>query len=455
MYGFMGKLNLSDNLGKNLQEYAKKYYPLHMPGHKGGRIRIIEDLYEVDVTETKLTDDLYYPTGILKNSLEKLKRFYRTQSTYFLTGGSTVGILSAISFHQKTDKILICKNSHKSVYNALRLLSLQYETFPLTKNEFGIVIGLDLKLLESTLKAQDITSFVITSPTYEGVVFDIKAIKRLCERYDVNLIVDGAHGAHITFFSGENEAITYSDILVESYHKTLPTLTGAGLLHINKKELVEPVLGGLKVFQTSSPSYVMMAQIDAVVDKFGGGEELIDDFLLTMRNLRKRLSSLDNITLLSNLHLSDNANEIDQVKVTLICPTKGYELEELLFLEGFIIEMAMRDYIVAIFTIADRKEIFDKFESSVIKIDKIVKNYKAERKRFGRSYGHELALPIMECEGKISSCDIIPYPPGVPMVLKGDVLNSETLEKLNILYREGHKIYGITQGKIVVNKEEI
>ncbi len=231
------------------------------------------------MTEVPETDHLYQAEGILQESLKLLSSFYHTKKSIYLVNGSTVGLMSAIlGIHDSDDEILVARNCHQSVYNSLSLKSLKvYYVIPEITSH-GLQGGIHPDNVAQILKEHPrIVSLVITSPTYEGFVSDIKSIADVCHRNNVLLIVDEAHGAHFSYSSLlPTSAIDCgADVVVHSTHKTLPVITGAGLLHMNlTDDLIKKVMTTLQKLQTSSPSYIMMAQMDACVLHLGNNNKL-------------------------------------------------------------------------------------------------------------------------------------------------------------------------------------
>ena len=225
------------DLYRKLIEYAgSDYYPFHMPGHKRN---INEGVcpYAYDITEIEGFDNLHEPMGILRLAMEEAAAFYESDKTYFLVNGSTCGLLSAIcALTAKEDKVLVARNCHKAVYNALFLHELMpVYIYPEYIEAWGISGGISpYKLAYLLEEHKEIRVVVITSPTYEGVVSDIEKIAAIVHEKQRILIVDEAHGAHFGMH-GELPRPALSkgaDVVIQSLHKTLPALTQTALLHV-------------------------------------------------------------------------------------------------------------------------------------------------------------------------------------------------------------------------------
>ena len=193
-------------LSDKLEEYSKSgIYPFHMPGHKRRGDMLCKISAEHDLTEVEGVDDLHSPCGILKEAMDNAAEFFGAKKTFFLVGGSTVGILSALAAcTQRGGKIVCARNCHKSVYNGIALLGLSpIYVLPPVISPLGIHGSISPLDVEAALKENvNVQAVILTSPTYEGVISDISSISDICRRHGAVLIVDEAHGAHLGHFEG-------------------------------------------------------------------------------------------------------------------------------------------------------------------------------------------------------------------------------------------------------------
>ncbi len=267
---------------------ASDYYPFHMPGHK----RAVKDTplsgaYGRDITEIDGFDALDCPRGMIKDLQDRAGRYYGADRAFILVNGSTCGILSAISCAvSHRQKLLMARNSHKSAYDAVYLgeLDARY-LFPDHIEEYGISGGISLSAIDKALNNEpDIKAVFLTSPTYEGILSDIDGIADLVHSHDLPLIVDAAHGAHL-------DMPKKADIVLVSLHKTLPAFTSSALCLLNGRRIdPEKLKFYINIFQTSSPSYIIMSGIEDcfdIMEKLGkeglkNWEERLD---LTYRSL--------------------------------------------------------------------------------------------------------------------------------------------------------------------------
>ncbi|MCR4605108.1 MAG: aminotransferase class I/II-fold pyridoxal phosphate-dependent enzyme [Eubacterium sp.] len=269
--------------------------PMHMPGHKRNRGFRMENPYSFDITEIRGMDDLFKPQGIIKDLMDDCADYYGTKKTYLLVNGSTSGNLSSIAATcDYGAHILTDDTCHRSVDHAVELLGLRRHL--LKRNSYDDEKNVQMPgqvnpneverlLKELSDKNEKPSAVFITSPTYEGVVSDIRGIADIVHAYDIPLIVDEAHGAHLTLaqktcaekMSKTSEKCKLdwpepatkqgADLVIESLHKTLPSLTQTALLHRCSDRVSDEKLAHCHdIFTTSSPSYVLMSSIDICME---------------------------------------------------------------------------------------------------------------------------------------------------------------------------------------------
>lgn len=299
---------MAESLMDALRAYDKTCYPLHMPGHKrrldpSGGLPI-----SIDVTEVNGMDDLHNASGILAEAETRTAALYGSPCCRYLVGGSTVGILSAIrACCSRNGTVLAARNCHKSVWHAAELMNLTtvflmperigaYDLFGSVRPE-EVAAGLR--------QHPEAEAVVITSPTYEGILSDVRAIAAICHAAGVPLIVDEAHGAHLGLqvgnfsdreFFPQGAVSCGADVVIQSAHKTLPCLTQTSWMHIQGNLVsAKRVDHELDVFETSSPSYPLMVSLDAAtgfLTREGGDymhrwEEYLTAFAEKTRGLRR------------------------------------------------------------------------------------------------------------------------------------------------------------------------
>ena len=442
------------NLLKKLEEYYNKdYLPMHMPGHKRNIKLLGEKLpYKIDITEIEGFDDLHHANGLIKDIEDKAKKIYGSKRSFILVNGSTCGILAGIrSVVNFGDKVLVARNSHKSVYNAIELNNLDSIYLSPKVNRYGIDENIDVNEVEEILKEnKDIKLVVITSPTYEGIISNISSIVSIAHKYNIPVLVDEAHGAHLSFMENlcNKEALNSgADIVIQSLHKTLPALTGTALLHI-QGDLVkeEDVARELSIFETSSPSYILMSSIEECLDILIDKEELFKEYENNLKYFYKETKKLQKLKILGNE--IENKEYYDFGKIVIITKNTnitGKELSDILRKEYKIeLEMSSIDYALAMTSICDTKENFIRLLNALEEIDKKLENKEEKENKI------EIVLPekkmnildaiknnnskylnYKEREEKISKEYIWIYPPGIPLIAPGEIINKEIIQKIN------------------------
>lgn len=361
---------------------SEKRIPFHMPGHKRADFGAFFGVEKMDITEITDYDNLHEPEGIIRESMNLVKDIFKSKESWYLVGGSTLGILVSISsVCRQGDKILIGRNCHKAVYNCIRLLQLEaVYCYADISAEYDICEDMKPEAVAREVRANpDIKAVVLTSPTYEGVVSDITGIKEVIRPYGIPLIVDEAHGAHLIFheYFPESATQTGADLVIQSTHKTLPSFTQTAVLHlcsdIVPKEQVEEMID---IYETSSPSYLLMASAEYGIMYMKEKQEQLAEYVDNLKNFRKKCEQLKKISLLSQEKLNcfayDNGKLVFSVKS---CGISGKELFRLLY-EKYHIELEMENltYGIAMTSICDEKEHFDELWNAISEIDKMCEN---------------------------------------------------------------------------------
>ncbi len=456
---------MSENLLEKLKQYgASDFYPLHMPGHKR-RISPFGDPFAIDITEIDGFDDLHHAQGILLEAQRRAARLYGAEESYYLVNGSTCGILAAVSASvARGGRLLLARNSHRSCYHAAFLNDLRVTyVYPPSGKICGSIRPEDMR--EALRRHPDIQAVLVTSPTYDGVVSDIGAIAAEAHAAGAVLIVDEAHGAHFGMhpYFPERALFCGADIVINSLHKTLPSLTQTALLHVqgNRADR-EKLRSYLDIYQTSSPSYVLMSGMDACVRllKEQGGE-LFGVFVARLERMRDELRRK-----LRVLRLVDKdalIYDFDRSKVLISterCGMSGPKLAAILR-EKYHLEpeMAAADYVTAIMTVADTQEGFDRLTAALLEIDAALADGmkgalpfsgncadmagSAAGMRWAEYPANEEVLTIRQAQespsesvsladsaGRVSAEYVYLYPPGVPLLVPGERISEELLQRL-------------------------
>lgn len=453
------------SLYDKLIEYNKSdYYGFHMPGHKRNEKMFGTRLpYGIDITEIDGFDDLHHAETLIKDQEERAAHLYKAEETHFLVNGSTIGILSAIlGVTNRGDKILVARNCHKSVYNAMELNGLRpiyiYPEYEKDLQINGEVSGEKIEILLN--ENPDVKAVMIVSPTYDGVLSDVEKIAQIVHKRGIPLIVDEAHGAHFGFHSyfPENSNVKGADIVIHSVHKTLPSLTQTALIHING-EIVdrEKVRKYLHMLQSSSPSYILMASIDRCMELLESeGDTLFELYAQRIDVLRTELQGLKHLEILQTEQF-DRSKFLISVKKTGITSKKLADI--LLHTYHLQMEMTGGTYVLAMTALGDTKEGFERLKRALFKIDKslsdekqedylpvelpklplVCTNEEIERKKCGNE---ELILWKASI-GRISTEYAYVYPPGIPLIVPGEQITQEAIQVLALYAELGFSVEGI------------
>lgn len=424
-------------LYERLKAYGESdYYGFHMPGHKRNKELLQVDLpYEIDITEIHGFDDLHDAKGILRKAQERAADLFHGEETHFLVNGSSVGILSAIlGSTERQDQILVARNCHKSVYHAVELGGLQPIYLYPEEERSGLYGVLTPETVRDALELHpNVRCVVIVSPTYDGVVSDVEGIATVVHEKGLPLIVDEAHGAHFGFhpYFPENANRRGGDIVIHSVHKTLPSLTQTALLHMNGERVNrQKVRKYLRMLQSSSPSYVLMASIDACMDFLEReGEQAFNAYVQSLENLRRELKEMKHLQLVES-------KWYDKSKIVISCnhtELTGPQLADWLRLEYHLEpEMAAGSYVVLMTSVGDRQEGFGRLEKALKELDATLTTREREQPFYPLPRGQK-------GREQIATDYICLYPPGIPVVVPGEEMTQEVLSYLQI-----HKALGCT-----------
>lgn len=482
-------------------------------------------VYAHDFTEAKDLDDMHEPEMFIADSLAEMKKVYGTFATYMLVNGSTSGLMTAIhATCRRGDIILAARNCHKAVYNAICMLELEPEyivpdyvdmrwhcganqsmsdrmTDACGKDDCETREGTDIRgegdreTPERTDILGDISpdkleraintmiadgrkpsAVIITSPTYEGVISDIRIIAEIAHRYGIYLIVDEAQGAHLNFMEGHETAMEQgADIVIESLHKTMPALTQTSLLHVMNPKLDERVRRYLQIFQTSSPSYIFMQSMEKAV-AFGVNNKA--EFVKYGRRLEifaEKCDSLRNIRLFRSCDACKVFDHDEGRLVFVVRPGTvdrsgqiftGVMLADILADRyGLIVEMASVSYVICISSVVDSVDSYDILFKAIEEIDSgleyrsIVDGSRAMDIISGRRSAvvpgkawdeTSEMVPLELSVGRISGAFVYAYPPGIPVLAPGEIVDERAVCGIDTMIRSGLNVSGVDDGCIAV-----
>lgn len=472
-----------------------------MPGHKRNtklikRYGLWDECltpYDIDITEIDNFDNLHNPEGIIKEAERLASGLYGARESIYSVNGSTGAILAVLGLVHRGEAVLMARNCHKSVYHGVELYGLVPYYLEGETDSLGIYQSISPKEVEeafrtSALHCEDfdkdatteskdnsgIKLVVITSPTYEGVVSDIADIADICHRYGAFLLVDEAHGAHFGFddyFPGSAVRLG-ADFVVQSLHKTLPSYTQTATLHIctDKEDVINKIRRQFNLLETSSPSYIFLAGMEGSLNLIKDhGIELFDDYKKRLISFREGVATLKNIRLYAPL----NAFNYDYGKLVI---TAGDNLGSKLYRylydnHHFVMEMKSKDYVIAMTSIFDTDEGFYRLLKALKELDsdetffaldnKANFDYTLMDRRWGtlpeRKYIPYEAVRLADIYGKykvsleesrgLTSADYVYfYPPGIPLLVPGEVIEENVIRHIKAARLAGIEVYGGIDG---------
>ena len=480
-------------LAESLAAYADSdYYPFHMPGHKRRLTEMLPDFPEalqraarLDITEIDGFDNLHDPEGILKDAEEKAAALYGADSCYYSVNGSTAGLLTAISAAvPEGGKLILARNCHKAVYHSiyLRRLTPVY-LYPDIVPGTSLAGTLTKEQIEAALiQNPDASAVLLTSPTYDGITADIASIVETVHRFGKTLIVDAAHGAHFGFHPGfpKSPVALGADLTIVSLHKTMPCLTQTALLLQKGSRVSTERLRLFEgIYQTSSPSYLMMAAMDSCMDmvkKHGAG--LWDSFFTERERFLERCSSLKRLQVLTDGtkwswkmtsetgFLMDSGKILSETSKTCLTGKRFYDI--LLKQYHLQMEMAAGNYVTAIMTCCDTADGWQRLWDALKEIDDfcVATDEPVQENRKLLAYpvlkqqisltdaldAPKAQVPLTEAAGQTAGAFINLYPPGIPIVAPGEQITQEAVDVITRYRQMNLPVQGVDHDAITILK---
>lgn len=458
-------------LETQLTALAGTRYPLHMPGHKR-RVAPAPGLpADWDFTEIPGADDLHAAEGILADAMARTAALWGAARTFYLINGATCGLLAGIrALAPAGSTVVAARNCHKSVFHALELGGLHARwVMPRPDETFGIHGSVAPDDLAADLAAcPDARCVILTSPTYEGVLSDIAAIADICHVRGVPLLVDEAHGAHYLpmaeAYGWQGGALAAgADVVVQSPHKTLPSLTQTALLHLGGvygPGLADKIARQLEIFETSSPSYPLMASLDGCTGLLAAhGAEWFAAWAQRLGRFDAAVAGLSRLRVFC--HGADRLAgppacfAHDPGKILMDgsgAGLTGAGLADALRDRGFELEMICGDLVLAMTSPCDADDALDRLADALREIDAAAPGA-APAKAAGHpappapgeavyTIARALELPAVPCpladaEGRIAGEFLWAYPPGVPLIVPGERVTRRVLDACAALTGQG------------------
>ena len=450
----------------------------HMPGHKGSQLYkelgygyILDHLMDFDITEIPGADNLFQTEDVIFSIMQKYGRLYGSRKSYLLVNGSSVGLITAIlSSSKRGDKVILARNSHKSIFNALTLGGLEpVYLYPEILGDHGILGSISAdevsRLIDENPEASCV---VLPSPNYYGICSDIKAIADVCHGSGKILIVDQAHGAHLKFIGeGYPKAAEDcgADIVINSIHKTLASWTQTALMNVMTDRVdLASVEDYLQILESSSPSYPLMLSLDVNADILldpAKGPETLDRWKKAVDLFYSEASGIKGLRVIKDPMLDRTKLNLD----TGAWGITGNQLEEMLMKRGIYVELVTGNITMCMTGIGTTEEHIRRllkalneicseqgdFRKGAVPEDHTAMlTIRLERTGVPES---KVSMPVMDCAGRVCAASIIPYPPGIPLACPGEILTEEVLEYISDLRSMGEKVIGVSEkGEILVGE---
>ncbi len=450
------------SLNNEILKYVNNnVYPFHMPGHKRNEAFLLKNSNLYDFTEVHGLDNLHSPTSVIDELENTIAKKYEADKSFICVNGSSGGIMAAIlACVGEGEKLLVARNCHRAAYSGI-IFSGAVPIYMEVENNGSFACGVNPSTVErEILKHKNIKAVLLTSPTYEGIVSDIKKIADICHQYNILLIVDEAHGAHFVFHEKFPQSAIQcgADVVINSLHKTLPTYTQSAALHIKgtlvNKEKVKCMISNI---QTTSPSYIFMAGIENCFHLLED-EKHFETYMKRLESCRTVMENLPLFDLLGKDAVGTNGIfDYDISKLVLFTNVQADFSMETVLRETYKIqiEASSMDYIIAMTSVADTEEGFSRL---IYALGDINQNHTRMKNRVEKQvtflipeqkltpkaamFAPKKPVVLKDAVGQVSGEFIIPYPPGIPIVAPGEVITPEIFEFIDTCKQKGTSFIG-------------
>lgn len=454
----------------------EQHTAFYTPGHKKGQIinsnlenLLGKQVFRADLPELPGLDNLFAPTEAIAKAQELAANCFGGAQTWFLVNGSTCGIIAAIlAICGEGDKIILPRNIHQSAIAGLMLsgaipIFINPEYDPIQ----DLVYSITPEALEKTLQAHpDSKAVMALHPTYQGICGDLQAIADITHKYNIPLLVDEAHGAHFAFHSDlpPSALSVGADLTVQSTHKVLSAMTQASMLHLQGKRIdPQRISKALQLVESTSPSYILLASLDAARQQMAlHGRELMEQTIQLAQSARNRLATIKGIELLeyspklgfTYLDPTRLTINISQLGIT------GYEADEILCDKlGVICELPLLKHLTFIISLGNIPQDIEqlviaiKTLSNSLSVAQSSSHHLTLDSSFQESPHLEISprkayfaatetIPLQQARDRISGELICPYPPGIPILMPGEVITQDAIDYLQEVLHCGGIITG-------------
>ena len=461
----------------------------HTPGHKSGkgistRFRkfVGPKIFSIDLTTLDEVDSLQKPRGVIKEAQELAAKAYGADRSFFLVNGTTGGNHAMIVTSCKPgDKILVARNAHKSVLAGIILCGAKPVFFaPAYDENLNILMNVTYEETKTAIDQHpDAKALFLTTPNYYGIAADIERIIPYAHEHGMVVLVDEAHGPHLKFHPTLpiSALDAGADICVQSTHKIIGGMTQASMLHAKgSRTNFRTLTNVLKFVQTTSPSYILMASLDlARMQMATEGYKLLEKAIRLAEEARLRINKIPGLTCFSKAIIKDSMflkmGDLDVTKLTITVKElglSGYQVSQILNSSYNIqVEMADPFHILVIVSIGDRR---DDLNRLVEALKEIAKNHSPhgtissplERVGFPVFRNQAIATPqeafftehhyleLQQAVNLVSSEIVTVYPPGIPMLVPGEVITQEIVDYIKNMDGLGATIDGLNESNSLI-----
>ncbi len=440
----------------------------HMPGHKGqaaGLLSRFGELAAWDVTEAEGLDDLHAPAGAILRAEQLMAQAVGAYAAHFLVNGATAGIQAAILAAVKPgERLLLPRNAHRAAWAAMTLGDIRPLWLPVPQTAAGLPLAVTPGQVEQALSAHpEVKAAFFVYPSFYGVCGDLAGCLAAARRHGVTTIVDEAHGAPLPFIAADLSAARLgTDLVIDSWHKSMGSLGQTAVLGCNRPELRPE--RWLTLLQTSSPSYPLLASLDAARADWQAQTAVRAEHLRQERRLlADALTGAANLRLIGGADLPDGFT-YDETKALLYSAAghSGGQIAEQLRKCGVEPEFAAGSFTLLLLTYADAAS--EKLAAALMAADEKLAAVKPEgapdpaalplpeqaMTPFAAAHADTEEMPLAAAAGRISAGLLTPYPPGIPAVGMGEVISAELAVRLQELINAGGRVQGVTDGNVTV-----
>ncbi|MDX2100762.1 MAG: aminotransferase class I/II-fold pyridoxal phosphate-dependent enzyme [Leptolyngbyaceae cyanobacterium bins.59] len=456
----------------------------HTPGHKRGKgsserfqKMVGLDPLKMDLPELPELDNLFAPAGVIEQAQELAANTFGSDRTFFLANGSTCGVIAAIlATCGPGDTLLLPRNVHRSAISGLILAGAKpVFLMPDYDTEWDLVYSITPSGVAKALQEYpEAKAVLLVYPTYEGVCGDIEAIAHLAHQHEIPLLVDEAHGPHFAFHPELPTAALAAgaDLVVQSTHKILSALTQAAMLHLQGSRVnCDRLRQALQLVQSTSPNYLLLASLDAARQQMAlHGRALMHRTLALAEEARQRIQTIPGLSVLEHPQatLFPGFQALDRTRLTVTVTNlgiSGFEADEFLRSLDVVAELPALRHLTFVITLGNSQEDIDQLVKA---FGTLVEAHPPDGKpKFCVSTGsmpypisripHSLRdaffapseiLPTFQAVGRRSAEGICPYPPGIPILLPGEIVTQEAIDYLQQIQKLGGFLTGCSDATV-------